>query len=176
MGPRTSSSVLLSLVLYAPALAASEFGLAFPLDLLPALGGPEFDALVLTGNDHLAVQGRPVAQVRGDGDPALLVGGDRLGAGEEHPRGVDGGFGATFLRALADVLAHFAEPFRGVDGQTASGELADIGALFERLTEVRREDEAALVVQRVLVPPDERCCHHFPSPADFRKALEEGAY
>src|SRR4029077_10929558 len=80
--------------------------------------------------------------------------------------GVDGGLGATFLRALADVLAHFAEPLRRVDGQAPAGELPDVGALFERLAEVRREDEAAFVVQRVLVPPDERRCHRVPSPAE----------
>src|SRR5262249_38160955 len=91
---------------------------------------------------------------------ALGIRADLAGAGEEHPRRIE--LRLALLGPLPHFLGHPFPLLRRVDDQALVLTLGDDRAVGEWAPEVRREDQAPLGVQGVLVLPQEVL--HVPSP------------
>ncbi|MBG9885458.1 hypothetical protein ABE10_02420, partial [Bacillus toyonensis] len=138
-----------------------------------------------TGDDQFLLQPGVGTEMGGDGDAVLAVRHLGTRSGEEHPQKRPGLLVAQ--RRLPDALVHALELGRAEDVQAAVLTTGDHHTTGQVLTELGREDDAALVVElggmraqqhrhRPLSPRQQRFPHFTPlRPTFLRPSAWSGA-
>ncbi len=129
----------------------------------PAVLRPDLRPVEVSDDDDLAVEPGVLAQVLRDDHPPLLVRRDLRGGGHEDPEHVlvEG----SSVDLCSDAVGRGIEALDRPEAEAPVGH-AHHARLAEQHANLGRQDHAALVVQSVLVGPDESgplLCHGSPA-------------